>query len=531
MKLLKLIEKTKKGKFRASEVYRLYMPNGGEDGVLVGWRADWPESHYTEFRGPAYSQWTGGQGSDFQRVHDALEGRHATVLHTNDVLEVLPSHPRYDSIKNAVEGNGMPPESRGYAFESASVYPALLKLIDTGDMGTAIKHLTHMTKTEVSIFLSVVQQQLGPDVMQGVITYWKDMLGMTESQMDEARGIPPDMASKIIHKKDLEKYQAWQASGEKAMPHGLHAYRVTGWYCPRTPPKLTKDNMHDNMNDILSQILWDAGDDFDKMRPCQRKDATHVTGSGVSGIFEPIEDVAVVGRVAWSPEMIQQEKNDWNKRVMMGESIVTEGYTEIEFVCANPGYPNATSPRSQQALLSDLKRVEDVLVYRQNWSDMEAGQCSMAAILLDPNQKATVMGLAKRHGVAVDIVDTVDDGKVRDVVQGKLENQIVGENGPALARYARMSESIAPDRQQALSYRYQDPDLMKLDLSDWEEGDGDWIHKPTGGSIGITGKAGKWVVLYPNKKLHKTDRGNRPSYYKTPSMAINVLLRLMVVAP
>lgn len=83
---------------------------------------------------------------------------------------------------------------------------------------------------------------------------------------------------------------------------------------------------------------------------------------------------------------------------------------------------------------------------------------------------------------------------------------------------------IDPDRQQSLSLRYQDPKLMDLDLRDWDEGHGDWLHKPSGASIGITGRAGKWVVQYPNGRLHKTAKGNRPSYFKTPSMAINVVM-------
>ena len=144
----------------------------------------------------------------------------------------------------------------------------------------------------------------------------KERLRKLNSRIHEARGIPPDMASKIIHKKDLAEYREWEQSGEKIMPYGVHTYRVTGWYCPRTPPKKGMDDM----NQIIDNLLWDTGDDFDKMRPCQRKDATHVTGSGVSGIFEPIENVVVVGRVNWSPEQIQQAKNQWNKRVMMGEN-------------------------------------------------------------------------------------------------------------------------------------------------------------------------------------------------------------------
>jgi hypothetical protein len=380
MRLLSLLEKTKKGKFGRGQTYSLYMPNGGEDGVLIGWRADWPQNKYVEFRGPPYSQWEGA-GSDFELVHDALEGRHSTVLHTNDILDVIPTHPRYDLIKNAIDNDVLPPMSRGYAFERASkrftiwydansderfVYPwsqgshhedivkdnpEVFGIKDAYGMG-ARRLLDHAMERgwirsnymDGNLSIEADYEAALPEFIKWVKDKFRRInavqvelpgnnFRMTGDQVDrvlmtgklnEAMGIAPDMAAKIVRKKDLEKYQAWQASGEKAMPYGLHAYRVTGWYCPKAPPKLTKDNMHDNMNDILSQLLWDAGDDFDKMRPCQRKDATHVTGSGVSGILAEIGDVAVVGRVAWSPEKIQQEKNSWNKRVMMGESLTEE---------------------------------------------------------------------------------------------------------------------------------------------------------------------------------------------------------------
>lgn len=83
---------------------------------------------------------------------------------------------------------------------------------------------------------------------------------------------------------------------------------------------------------------------------------------------------------------------------------------------------------------------------------------------------------------------------------------------------------IDPDRQQALALRYQDPDLVDIDLSDWDEGHGDWTHKPSGAQIGITGRAGKWVVQYPGGKLHSTPGSNRPSYFKTPSTAIKMVM-------
>jgi hypothetical protein len=411
MKLLDLLEKTKKGKFGRAQTYSLYMPNGGEDGVLIGWRADWPEGKWVEFRGPPYSQWK-GEGSDFELVHDALEGRHATVLHTNDVLDVLPTHPRYDLIKHAIDNDAMPPVTRGYAFENCQFItscvncqdvPALEEMIDNGQEITYEEFISHVGEEEVAEFfpdydwhggggltlekdwavtyekstyqgrpvvfmnhsaieyvwacdsvslseadpetLKLPDLTTGDELMVGkfknrnatIKGFTKDKHNQPIAKTDkgdqqifkgrvkklmnqavaEARGIAPDMASKIIRKKDLPKYQAWKESGEKHMPHGMGVYRVTGWYCPRTPPVKGDDNMHQ----ILSNLLWDAGDDFDKVRPCQRKDATHVTGSGVAGIFEPIENVAVIGRVDWTPERVQQEKNDWNKHVMMGEAI------------------------------------------------------------------------------------------------------------------------------------------------------------------------------------------------------------------
>jgi hypothetical protein len=79
------------------------MPDGGEDGVLIGWRADWPKNSWVEFRGPNYTQWTGSQKSDFEKVHDSMKGWHTSVLHTGETVDILPTHPDYERIKNAIE--------------------------------------------------------------------------------------------------------------------------------------------------------------------------------------------------------------------------------------------------------------------------------------------------------------------------------------------------------------------------------------------------------------------------------------------
>ena len=49
---------------------------------------------------------------------------------------------------------------------------------------------------------------------------------------------------------------------------------------------------------------------------------------------------------------------------MRFRELLTES-TEIEFVCANPDYCDATSPKRQRSLFKALKSVPGVVVYKQ----------------------------------------------------------------------------------------------------------------------------------------------------------------------
>lgn len=69
------------------------------------WKGSDPR--WVEFHGDAYWQWGAvperANGTGFcwaQALHDALEGWHATVLHQDEVLSVLPFHPDYEAIEN-----------------------------------------------------------------------------------------------------------------------------------------------------------------------------------------------------------------------------------------------------------------------------------------------------------------------------------------------------------------------------------------------------------------------------------------------
>ena len=72
-----------------------------------------PEPGRIEFRGDAYWQWNnqpirahGKRICWAELLHDALEGWHACVLHTNSEVAILPHHPDYPRVKALVEYGG-----------------------------------------------------------------------------------------------------------------------------------------------------------------------------------------------------------------------------------------------------------------------------------------------------------------------------------------------------------------------------------------------------------------------------------------
>ena len=64
---------------------RLYMPNGGEDGVIIATRND---GKCVEFRGNAYSKWIEGESSPMYVLHSSLKRINISNLH-NDLIETV----------------------------------------------------------------------------------------------------------------------------------------------------------------------------------------------------------------------------------------------------------------------------------------------------------------------------------------------------------------------------------------------------------------------------------------------------------
>ena len=99
-----------------------------------------------------------------------------------------------------------------------------------------------------------------------------------------------------------------------------------------------------------------------------------------------------------------------------------KSYKEIEFVCVNSELNSETSEEKQLELYKDLKDVEGLLPYIQDWSDEENTQKSLAVILLDNSLEQVVNDLAKKHNIKIDLINYVDDNKIDSIVSGRLEN-------------------------------------------------------------------------------------------------------------
>jgi RNA polymerase sigma factor (sigma-70 family) len=99
------------------------------------------------------------------------------------------------------------------------------------------------------------------------------------------------------------------------------------------------------------------------------------------------------------------------------------GYKEIEFVCANPEFPDATDPELQKQLYANLKQIPGVIPLFQDQSDYSEGQYSLTAIYKDRAVRGQILKLAKQLGVSVDLEQPVTDDYVNRAIRSEHEGQ------------------------------------------------------------------------------------------------------------
>ena len=122
------------------------------------------------------------------------------------------------------------------------------------------------------------------------------------------------------------------------------------------------------------------------------------------------------------PGRVKRSGASCNGSVTELRKKVYEAY-EIEFVCVNPNFCDATDPKKQQALFNALKRVPGIIVYRQDFDVHN----SMAAIIKDESDSVApekVQQLAKQHGVGIDLENDISQSMIDDIVTGRLEGLI-----------------------------------------------------------------------------------------------------------
>lgn len=104
--------------------------------------------------------------------------------------------------------------------------------------------------------------------------------------------------------------------------------------------------------------------------------------------------------------------------------ILSVGYSEIEFVCANPEFADATDPKLQRKMYTWLKTIPGVIPLYQDQSHYSEGQYSLTAIYKGSKTRRQILALANRLGVKVDLERPVSDDYVERVLRGEHEGQI-----------------------------------------------------------------------------------------------------------
>jgi hypothetical protein len=100
-----------------------------------------------------------------------------------------------------------------------------------------------------------------------------------------------------------------------------------------------------------------------------------------------------------------------------------DGYKEIEFVCVNPRFPDATDPALQKKMYRGLKQIDGVVPLWQEWGDYSEGQASLSAIYQGSKNRDKILSLAKQLGVEVDLEQAVSDDYVDRAMRGEHEGQ------------------------------------------------------------------------------------------------------------
>ena len=144
-----------------------------------------------------------------------------------------------------------------------------------------------------------------------------------------------------------------------------------------------------------------------------------------------------------NPKGFSQKAHCAGRKKKKNESI-RESY-EIEFVCVNPKFCDATEQKNQDRLFQALRAVPGIIVYKQDFDEHN----SMAAIVkdeADTDAPKLIQKIAQQHKVAIDLENDVSQSMMDDIITGRLEGLTDYYDTDSLSE-AKANESIpSPDK-------------------------------------------------------------------------------------
>ena len=144
-----------------------------------------------------------------------------------------------------------------------------------------------------------------------------------------------------------------------------------------------------------------------------------------------------------NPKGFSQKAHCAGRKKKKNESI-RESY-EIEFVCVNPKFCDATEQKNQDRLFQALRAVPGIIVYKQDFDEHN----SMAAIIkdeADTDAPKLIQKIAQQHKVAIDLENDVSQSMMDDIITGRLEGLTDYYDTDSLSE-AKANESIpSPDK-------------------------------------------------------------------------------------
>ena len=104
---------------------------------------------------------------------------------------------------------------------------------------------------------------------------------------------------------------------------------------------------------------------------------------------------------------------------MRANEILNEAL-EIEFVCVNDSFPDATKQEQQDGLFGALLAIPDAIVYRQDFGEHN----SMAIIVRDEDTIPEIKQMAQKNGIAIDMYNDVSEKFIDSIYNNTLEGLV-----------------------------------------------------------------------------------------------------------